>query len=197
MPVSTASADHRLADADEAPAIALDELPGHLVRRLQQIAVAIFLQESGSAGVTPVQYAVLQSVANQPGIDQRSLARAAGLDTSTIAGVVDRLEDRALLQRSTPPGDRRVRLLHLTAEGGRLLAAVQPAMQRAQDRILQPLPAAERAVFLRMLHRLVTANNELSRAPSEMEPPRSLPVAAPREGACGGPAEPDPRKELG
>lgn len=145
----------------------LDELPGHYIRRLQQIAVAIFLQEAEAQGVTPVQYAALQTVRNQPGIDQRGLARAIGFDTSTIAAVIDRLEARGLLQRTIAPDDRRVRLLTLTAEGQRVLEAVIPAMRRAQERMLEPLPRAERAEFMRMLKQIVTANNELSRAPSE------------------------------
>ena len=145
----------------------LEELPGHHIRRLQQIAVAMFLQETESSGITPVQYAVLQMAANQPGIDQRRLAGAVGLDTSTTAGVVDRLEARALLERRASPDDRRVRLLHPTAEGLRVLAEVQPAMRRAQDRILAPLSGDERKEFMRLLKRLVEANNEASRAPAE------------------------------
>ncbi|MCE2659105.1 MAG: MarR family winged helix-turn-helix transcriptional regulator [Rubrivivax sp.] len=147
-------------------AINLDELPGHHIRRLQQIAVAIFLQETDTLGITPVQFAALQAVANQPGLDQRSLARAIGLDTSTVAGVVDRLETRQLLQRSADPNDRRVRLLSLTWEGEGLLRAAQPAMRRAQARILEPLSTADQHRFLQLLQRLVTANNGLSRAPS-------------------------------
>src|SRR5437016_12301870 len=90
-----------------------ESLPGHYIRRLQQIAVAIFLQETEAHGVTPVQYAGLQAVRKAPGIDQRTLARAIGLDTSTIAGVVDRLEARGLMQRTVSPDDKRVRLLTL------------------------------------------------------------------------------------
>lgn len=146
--------------------VELDELPGHYIRRLQQIAVAIFLQETEATGITPVQYAALQTVSNQPGIDQRSLARAIGFDTSTIAAVIDRLEARALLQRAVSPQDRRVRLLTLTPAGQQALEAVQPGMRRAQERMLEPLPKAERAEFMRMLKQLVTANNELSRAPT-------------------------------
>ena len=145
----------------------LEELPGHSIRRLQQIAVAMFLQETESSGITPVQYAVLQTAANHPGIDQRRLAGAVGLDTSTTAGVVDRLEARSLLERRASPDDRRVRLLYPTAEGLRALAEVLPAMRRAQDRILAPLAPAERKEFMRMLRRLVQANNEASRAPAE------------------------------
>lgn len=144
-----------------------EALPGHYIRRLQQIAVAIFLQETEKHGVTPVQYAALHKVGIVPGIDQRTLARSIGLDTSTLAGVVDRLEARGLMQRSASPEDRRVRLLSLTQDGQDLLGAIEPDMLKAQDRILAPLPKAERSEFMRMLRALVTANNELSRAPSE------------------------------
>ena len=146
----------------------LETLPGHHIRRLQQIAVAVFLQEAEAHGITPIQFAALQSVSNMPGIDQRTLARSIGLDTSTIAGVIDRLETRGLVQRNASPDDRRVRLLTLSDAGRAALAAVVPAMERAQQRILEPLPKAERAEFMRMLRVLVTANNELSRAPSDV-----------------------------
>ncbi|MDP3225791.1 MAG: MarR family winged helix-turn-helix transcriptional regulator [Rubrivivax sp.] len=147
--------------------VALETLPGHHIRRLHQNAVAIFLQETEAHGLTPVQYAALQTVANQPGIDQRTLAGRIGLDTSTVAGVVDRLETRTLLQRNVSPQDKRVRLLTLTGTGTTLLADVEPAMRAAQQRILAPLPKADRAEFMRMLRVLVDANNTLSRAPSE------------------------------
>jgi DNA-binding MarR family transcriptional regulator len=146
----------------------LEALPGHYIRRLQQIAVAIFLQETEKHGVTPVQYAALHKIGNAPGLDQRTLARSIGLDTSTTAGVIDRLEARGLMRRSASPEDRRVRLLSLTDAGQDLLESLEPDMLKAQDRILAPLPKAERAEFLRMLHTLVTANNEMSRAPSDM-----------------------------
>ena len=148
------------------PPVDLDTLPGHHIRRLHQIAVAIFLQETEAHGLTPVQFAALQTVGNQAGIDQRTLAGLIGLDTSTVAGVVDRLEARMLLQRNASPADKRVRQLVLTPEGSALLQAVEPAMRQAQQRILAPLPKAERAEFMRMLRVLVDANNELSRAPS-------------------------------
>jgi len=145
----------------------LESLPGHYIRRLQQIAVAVFLQETEPHGVTPVQYAALQTVSDAPGVDQRTLARTIGLDTSTTAGVVDRLESRGLMLRNASPQDRRVRLLSLTPEGRTLLKATLPAVLRAQERMLEPLPPGERIEFVRMLQVLVTANNDLSRAPSE------------------------------
>lgn len=147
-------------------AIDMETLPGYYIRRLQQIAVAIFLQETEAHGITPVQFAALQMVGNAPGTDQRTLARSIGLDTSTAAGVIDRLEARGLMQRNASAKDRRVKLLSPTAAGLALLQAMVPAMLHAQQRMLEPLPPSERAEFMRMLKVLVTANNELSRAPS-------------------------------
>src|SRR5262249_12847707 len=112
-----------------------ESLPGHYIRRLQQIAVAVFLQETQAHGVTPVQYAALSQVAKTPGIDQRTLARSIGLDTSTIASVIDRLEARGLMQRQSSPDDRRVRLLALTDDGQRLVDAMGPDILKAQERM--------------------------------------------------------------
>jgi len=141
--------------------------PGHVIRRLHQIAVGIFHQETQNLDVTPVQYAILQMVFNQPGTDQRTLASNIALDTSTTAGVVDRLEARGLLLRNASPGDRRVRLLTLTPDGEQLLADTVPHMERAQALILAPLSATQRTEFMQLLSLLVTENNALSRAPSD------------------------------
>ena len=149
------------------PDVAIDLQPGHAIRRLHQIAVGIFLQETQHHGITPVQYAALQTVHDQPGIDQRTLARAIAQDTSTTAGVVERLVARGWLTRATSPTDRRARVLRLTPAGESLLRETVPDMLKAQERILAPLSVQERQVFLQMLQRLVTENNELSRAPGE------------------------------
>lgn len=157
----------RAAEPDAPDAPDLVDLPGHYIRRLQQIAVAIFLEETQAFGITPVQFAALDTVRRQPLLDQRSLARSIGFDTSTIAGVVDRLERRGLVARNASADDRRVRLLSLTPEGEALLDAVLPATLNAQQRILAPLAEADQATFMEMLKTLVCANNALSRAPSE------------------------------
>ncbi|MGH1357439.1 MAG: MarR family winged helix-turn-helix transcriptional regulator [Burkholderiaceae bacterium] len=152
-----------------AAATDLDGLPGHYIRRLQQIAVAIFLEETDECSITPVQFAAMQTVFDTPGIDQRTLAATIGFDTSTIGGVIDRLEARGLIERHPSPTDRRVRQLKLTTTGRELLGRITPLVARAQARILAPLPAPEREQFLLSLRKLVLANNTLSRAPGKHE----------------------------
>ena len=147
------------------PTLPLTDLPGHYIRRLQQIAVGVFMEETQTFGVTPVQFAALNALLATPGIDQRTLAASIGFDTSTIGGVVDRLEARGWLQRQVSPEDRRARLLTLTPEGQRLLQDVAASVLSTQQRILAPLSEDERRTFLRMLKVLVATNNEASRAP--------------------------------
>ncbi len=154
-------------DTPEPAGTQIDQQPGYAIRRLHQISVGIFLQEAGGLGVTPVQYAALQVVGNQPGIDQRTLARSIALDTSTTGGVVDRLEARGWLERRLSPQDRRARQLFLTPAGEQGLADTVPAMLRAQEQILAPLTPRQRSEFMRLLLVLVTQNNDLSRAPAE------------------------------
>ena len=147
--------------------LAIDNQPGYYIRRLHQISVAIFLKQTEAFGITPVQYAALQTVGTSPQIDQRTLARTIGVDTSTIAGVIDRLESRGLLVRNASIGDRRVRQLTVTDAARQLLAEVAPSMLKAQQLILEPLLREEQAEFTRLLRQLVNKNNELSRAPSD------------------------------
>ena len=142
----------------------LYEHPGHLLRRAQQISVSIFYDEMGD-DLTPVQYAILSRLAGHPGIDQVSLAGLAAIDTSTGATVCARLEEKGLLERKVIPHNRRQRALTITAEGSRLLNALEPAAQRLRDRLLAPLSAQEQELFMGLLTRLVNENNEQSRAP--------------------------------
>ncbi len=132
--------------------------PGHAIRRLHQAAVALFMQEVDELGLTPVQYSSLQTICDRPGIDQKSLALAVSFDTSTIGGVLDRLEARGLILRQISPEDRRVRLLAPTAEGLAVLRAVVPRMLQAQARILSPLSASEAKEFMRLTQRLIDAH---------------------------------------
>lgn len=144
-----------------------DRFPGHLIRRLQQVAVSLFQEGTESAGceITPVQYAALRAIETYPMIGQAMLAGVIAYDRATIGGVVDRLEAKGLVRRMHSPGDRRVRLLVIEPAGIRLLKCLSPLVAKVQDRILDPLDPEERAEFVRMLVKLACANNELSRAP--------------------------------
>lgn len=125
-------------------------MAGHLIRRLHQQSTQIFQAQTQAAGfdLTSVQFAALDAIAQQPGIDQASLAAAIGFDRATLGGVVDRLELKGLVQRVVNAQDRRARQLTLTAAGEAQLAACRPVVEALQTDILSPLTSKERGVFL-------------------------------------------------
>jgi DNA-binding MarR family transcriptional regulator len=141
------------------------ERPGFLIRRLHQIHVALFLEESREFDVTPVQYALMTTLLLTPGLDQISLARDAGVDRTNVADVLQRLEQRGILTREVSDHDRRVKLAYLTPEGEDLTRQMEEAVLVAQARFVAPLNKSERAELNRLLTALVDANNDLSRAP--------------------------------
>lgn len=143
------------------------EMPGHLARRFQQIAVAVFLAEAEKAGfeLTPVQYAALAAVGSHPGMDQVTLAGRIAYDRTTITGVVDRLVQKGLLTRQENSRDRRARELKLTDAGRRTLRGITPAVEAAQRVMLRGLTEKEAEELVRLLQKAIAAGNALSRAP--------------------------------
>jgi DNA-binding MarR family transcriptional regulator len=139
--------------------------PGHLIRRLQQIAVALFVMECEAFDLTPIQYASLTAIREVPDLDATRLSSLVALDRATLAKVIERLEAKGWILRTGSPLDKRVKLLRITQKGRKVLAAAEPGVRRCQRRILGPLAEEDRQSFVRMLERLVELNNDYSRAP--------------------------------
>ncbi|MGK9050351.1 MarR family winged helix-turn-helix transcriptional regulator [Neorhizobium petrolearium] len=144
-----------------------NDMPGHLARRFQQIAVAVFHAEVEEAGydLTPVQYAALAAISTNPGIDQITLAGLIAYDRTTITGVVDRLAQKGLVARNPSSRDRRARELQITDAGRQTLAGITPAVEAAQKTMVRGLTAEETEELMRLLRKAIAAGNELSRAP--------------------------------
>jgi len=111
----------------------MHDMPGHLARRFQQIAVAVFLAEMEKEGhdLTPVQFAALAAIGSNPAIDQVTLAGLIAYDRTTITGVVDRLVQKGLVARQESSRDRRARELKITDAGRRTLGGATPARRRS------------------------------------------------------------------
>jgi DNA-binding MarR family transcriptional regulator len=144
-------------------------MAGHLLRRCHQIAVAIFLDECEAFELTPLQFAVLDSLQANGPQDQVTLGGAVALDRTTISLVIRKLEQRELVCREKSSQDRRAKIVTITATGKDLTDAALRAVQSAQQRIVAPLDDAETGQLLQLLAKLALGNNSLSRAPEKMQ----------------------------
>lgn len=137
------------------PSTDLQATPGHLIRRAQQIAVALFAEQLGHFDITPVQFAALTALLDSQGIDQVSLAKRVAFDAATLGSVIGRLEAKGWVTREADPVDRRRKLLRVTVLGVQSLKAVQADVARVQEKILAPLTPPEQNQFVLLLARLV------------------------------------------
>ncbi len=139
----------------------LERSPLHLLHRAGQCAADIFQTELGGDDLTPRQYAVLLTVAQNEGLSQTQLVELTGIDRSTLADVVRRMLKKGLLQRRRTRDDARAYAVKLTDEGTKVLKSHDPLARRVDDRILASLPAQQRDRFLQDLNAIVQALGKL------------------------------------
>lgn len=131
--------------------IVLHETPGHLLRRVQQRAIDLYVRAVGEGGLRPPQFAVLLTVYQNPGLNQTELVRRTGIDRSTIADMIGRLVKRGLLSRKRTQNDQRSNTLWITDDGAAALEHSAEAAIAAQDEIMAPLPPDRRDEFIELL----------------------------------------------
>ncbi|NJP71968.1 MarR family transcriptional regulator [Streptomyces sp. C1-2] len=141
-------------------AVDLSTHPGHLARRLQQ-AHYLLWNTMVSEEITSPQFAVLNTLVAEPGLDQRTVGERVGLDRSTIAEVVSRLGRRGLLGKARDPRDGRRFLLDLTEEGVRVHRRLTVRTARMNQVFLAPLSAEEQEQFFALIGRVADAAEKL------------------------------------
>jgi DNA-binding MarR family transcriptional regulator len=143
--------------SDNSNANQLDHSPIHLLHRAGQCAGDIFHAEMKDGDLTPRQLAVLLTVAQAEGLSQTGLVEHTGIDRSTLADIVRRLQTKGLLKRRRTKADARAYAVKLTDEGHRALRIAEPLAQRVDERILDAVPARQRDQFIEALQSVVAA----------------------------------------
>ncbi len=143
--------------AAESPDIDLGDLPNLLGFHLRMAYVAMhrhFAESIADIDLTQRQFAVLSIVAANEGPSQVDIASALGMDRASMMELVDRLEDRALMERRRSKGDRRRQELYVTAPGRKLLAAAVIRISEHEQHFKKRFTAQELSDLSRMLARL-------------------------------------------
>jgi len=134
-----------------------------LARRFQLICATMIAEALAGEEVVQLEYGTLLCLEIEPGIDQRRLAEAMGIDPSNASLIVDRLHSKGLIERRVNGDDRRARELYLTRKGKALWQRLRPKTSAANERVLAPLAPAQRELFLDLLIRLIEENRVYSR----------------------------------
>lgn len=130
-------------------------MAGHLVRRLHQISTLVFNTAVQDAGfdLTSVQFAAMDAIRSNPGVDQARIAALIAYDRATIGGVIDRLERKGLVLRTVSRRDKRAREVRLSKDGTAVFEAMLPVVHDLQSAILPGLSEAEQRQFLALANK--------------------------------------------
>jgi DNA-binding MarR family transcriptional regulator len=131
----------------------LSSSPSHLLHRAEQLAADRFAKLVGDS-LTLRQFAVLAAIAEAPGLSQVDLVRATGVDRSTLADMVGRMEQRGWVTRAASPLDGRAHAVTLAPAGTAALAAATHHARAADAAIMDALPRTKRHTFLTILAKL-------------------------------------------
>jgi DNA-binding MarR family transcriptional regulator len=102
----------------------------------------------------PGEFALLRAVSASDGEPQNALAERLRISPSWMVAIVDELESRELLERRPHAHDRRVRNLHLTVAGKKLLRQAERNAQQFDSQVIEPLTEAELQQLLGLLQRV-------------------------------------------
>lgn len=135
--------------------------PSHLLHRAEQLAADRFAQLVGDS-ITLRQFAVLAAIKEAPGLSQSDLVRATGIDRSTLADMLARMEKRGWVTRTPSTSDARAHSVLLAQAGGTLLSATTRHARAADAAILDLLPRTKRKSFLNTLTKLWKLSDEIA-----------------------------------
>lgn len=144
--------------------------PGFQIRRLHQVSVAVFHDCLQHFNLTPIQYTILVIIDLSAKLEQTSIAARAGLDNSTVADVIKRLEKNGMVRREVGVRDKRARVTSITALGKSAITDASPVIDDAVQRMLSPLASDEQDLFLRMIDRVLEHYSSPTRETSEGKP---------------------------
>jgi DNA-binding MarR family transcriptional regulator len=148
----------------------LETSPGHLLRRANQFANDLYTNEQDGNGLTQRQFAVLFAIDQREGASQTELVKATGIDRSTLADMIVRMQGRDMLARKRTDEDQRANAVRITPAGRRAMKAAMPAVFKSESGILDVLPLRMRAEFIKALMLLAKAATDSQDGEDDSKP---------------------------
>ena len=138
---------------DVADYVLADQI-GHILRKASQRHSTIFSTAIPS-GLTPTRFAALVVLYQKETLSQNELGRATSMDVATIKGVVDRLNVRGLVTVKADPNDARRKLIRLTEQGKKTIAAAISVGIEISETTLAQLTPTEQSTLTELLNKII------------------------------------------
>lgn len=132
----------------------MTECINFLLTQAQQKVFKYLKSELEPFNITPVQYGVLQCLWDDGSQTPKQIGNVLSLDGSTITGILDRLENKALLMRNTGKEDRRTIKVELTEKGSKLREPIGKIIEEVNEKVLKQFSSEEKNQLKKILKRI-------------------------------------------
>jgi MarR family transcriptional regulator, lower aerobic nicotinate degradation pathway regulator len=140
---------------DYDPPERLRQLPSWLTAQVASKGRRLVEASLARDGSRRQHFTVLTSLLGQGPASQAELGRRLSIDRSDLHALLGELERDGLVARVRDDRDRRRNIVTLTAAGRAAQARLDRRIEAAQDALLEPLPAGERAQLIRLLQKIL------------------------------------------
>lgn len=138
----------------------LNDVLGYQLAQAAVTTSRVFQHEVGAPHeLRPVEYTVLQLIAENAGTSPVKLAKVLAVTKPNITMWVDRLVGRGLVQRSPSSSDKRAQELRTTAPGQALAQQATARLREGEKAALGGLSAGERAILAELLYKVARASH--------------------------------------
>jgi MarR family transcriptional regulator, lower aerobic nicotinate degradation pathway regulator len=141
--------------ADEMPFSRILEMPTWLITRTNAYSHRLLAEGFATADARGYHYRLLAALEEFGPASQAALGRRTGIDRSDVVAALNELAARGFIKRSPDPDDRRRNVVTITPAGREKLRALHQVLAGIQDKLLAPLPAADRTKLIKLLTRLL------------------------------------------
>ena len=138
----------------------LIESVGFILSKLSQRVIRLAEAKMAALGIQTKHVGVLATIVERGPLSQKAVGEALLIDRTTMVQLADKLESLGLVERRPDPVDRRVRRLHLTADGKTAYRRARSLVREAEAHLLDCLPAEDRRKLHRLLVRVLEQEQE-------------------------------------
>ena len=145
----------------------LQDCINFILTHAQNAVFTYFKRELHHLDVTPIQYASLKCLWEEDGQMPSQLAETLHLDSSTVTGILSRLQDKGLIIRSFNTGDRRKVIVHLNDEGRALEKPVSEIIERLNHELTDGISETDMDVFHKVISTITENAERLNKSGNE------------------------------
>jgi DNA-binding MarR family transcriptional regulator len=133
-----------------------------------------FEQRARQSGLTRSQWQVLSKLSHNEGIHQKGLADLLEIESITLVRLLDKMEQRGLIERRSHPTDRRMTLLFLTPEAHPLLLLMRKLGEQTRQEAMAGFSEQEHEQLQQLLDRMRQNLLDAGAKPVEDEEPNDV-----------------------